>query len=81
MADSARWYVIHTYSGYENKVKQNIEKVVENRKLHDLIQEIRIPMESYTEVKDASFKDAADYERCIKAAEAKIEALKKDLKL
>jgi phosphoglucomutase len=35
----------------------------------------------YTEVKDASFKDAADYERCIKAAEAKIEALKKDLKL
>lgn len=53
MADSARWYVIHTYSGYENNVKQNIEKVVENRKIHDLIQEIRIPMESFTEVKDS----------------------------
>lgn len=58
MADGARWYVIHTYSGYENKVKQNIEKVVENRKLHDLIKEIRIPMENYTEVKDAKKVEA-----------------------
>ena len=58
MADGAKWYVIHTYSGYENKVKQNIEKVVENRKLHDLIQEIRIPMESYTEVKDSKKVEA-----------------------
>ncbi len=41
----ARWYVAHTYSGYENKVKQNIEKVVENRRLQDMIQEIRIPTE------------------------------------
>lgn len=58
MADGAKWYVIHTYSGYENKVKQNIEKVVENRRLQDLIQEIRIPMESYTEVKDSKKVEA-----------------------
>ena len=58
MADGAKWYVIHTYSGYENKVKQNIEKVVENRKLHDYIQEIRIPMETYTEVKDSKKVEA-----------------------
>ena len=58
MADNAKWYVIHTYSGYENKVRQNIEKVVENRKLHDLICEIRIPMESYTEVKEAKKVEA-----------------------
>jgi transcriptional antiterminator NusG len=43
--------VVHTYSGYENKVAQNIEKVVENRKLHDLIPEVRIPMETVTEIK------------------------------
>lgn len=58
MADNAKWYVIHTYSGYENKVKQNIEKVVENRKLHDLICEVRIPMENYTEVKDSKTVEA-----------------------
>lgn len=58
MAEGAKWYVIHTYSGYENKVKQNIEKVVENRRLQDLIQEIRIPMESYTEVKDSKKVEA-----------------------
>jgi transcriptional antiterminator NusG len=52
MAEEAKWYVIHTYSGYENKVAQNIEKVVENRKLHDLIPEIRIPMERVTEIKE-----------------------------
>ena len=58
MSQNAKWYVIHTYSGYENKVKQNIEKVVENRRLQDYIQEIRIPMESYTEVKDAKKVEA-----------------------
>ena len=51
MSEAAKWYVIHTYSGYENKVAQNIEKVVENRKLHDLIPEVRIPMETVTEIK------------------------------
>ena len=37
MSEEAKWYVVHTYSGYENKVKSNIEKVVENRNLQDLI--------------------------------------------
>jgi len=45
VSEAARWYVIHTYSGYENKVAQTIEKVVENQKLHDLIPEVRIPTE------------------------------------
>ena len=44
--EEAKWYVIHTYSGYENKVAQNIEKVVENRKLHDLIREVRVPTQT-----------------------------------
>ncbi|MBQ8510229.1 MAG: transcription termination/antitermination factor NusG [Clostridia bacterium] len=42
-----RWYVAHTYSGYENKVKTNLEKIVENRGLHDVIVDIRIPVETY----------------------------------
>lgn len=50
MAEAAKWYVIHTYSGYENKVAQNIEKLVENRGLQELIPEVRIPTESVTEV-------------------------------
>ena len=50
MSEAAKWYVIHTYSGYENKVAQNIEKVVENRKLHELIQEVRVPTEKATEI-------------------------------
>ena len=45
MSEAAKWYVIHTYSGYENKVAQTILKVVENRKLHDLIPEVRVPTE------------------------------------
>ena len=52
MEQSAKWYVVHTYSGYENKVAQNIEKVVENRKLHDTIQQVRVPIE-IVEEKDA----------------------------
>lgn len=52
MSEQSRWYVVHTYSGYENKVKQNIEKVVENRKLQDEISEVCIPMETVTEIKD-----------------------------
>ena len=51
MSEEAKWYVVHTYSGYENKVKSNIEKVVENRNLQDLIPEVMIPMEEVTEVK------------------------------
>ena len=57
MSESAKWYVVHTYSGYENKVAQNIEKVVENRKLHDLIPEIRVPTEIVTEIKENKSKD------------------------
>ena len=48
MPDGARWYVVHTYSGYENKVASNLEKTVENRGLHDLICEIRVPTETVT---------------------------------
>jgi transcriptional antiterminator NusG len=48
----ARWYVVHTYSGYENKVKANIEKIVENRSLQHLIMEVKIPVETIIE-KDA----------------------------
>lgn len=44
-----RWYVAHTYSGYENKVKANLEKIVENRGVQHLIEEVRIPMETVTE--------------------------------
>lgn len=53
MADNeARWYVVHTYSGYENKVASNLETTVENRNLGHLIQEIRVPTEKVTEIKD-----------------------------
>ena len=45
VVDNAEWYVIHTYSGYENKVKANIE-LVENRGMHDLILDVVIPMEN-----------------------------------
>ena len=57
MSEAAKWYVIHTYSGYENKVAQNIAKVVENRKLHDLIQEVRVPTEMVTEITDGKTKE------------------------
>lgn len=52
MADSAKWYVVHTYSGYENTVKATIEKHVENRNMHDLIDEVKIPLETVTEITD-----------------------------
>ena len=48
----ANWYVVHTYSGYENKVKANIEKTIENRKLQDQILEVSVPMQSVVEVKN-----------------------------
>ena len=52
MADNAKWYVVHTYSGYENTVAASIEKAVENRGLRDLIQEVSIPLETVTEITD-----------------------------
>lgn len=57
MPDEARWYVVHTYSGYENKVATNIEKAVENRKLQDLIQEVQVPTETVVEIKDNKKKE------------------------
>ena len=48
------WYVVHTYSGYENKVKANIEKTVENRKLQDQIFEVRVPLQDVVEMKDGA---------------------------
>ncbi len=57
MADNANWYVVHTYSGYENTVKATIEKYVDNRHLEDLILEISIPMETVTEITDNGPKD------------------------
>lgn len=48
----ANWYVVHTYSGYENKVKANIEKMIENRKLQDQILEVSVPMQEVIEVKN-----------------------------
>ena len=53
MADNAKWYVAHTYSGYENAVKTAIEKFVANRNLQDMILRIEIPMEKVTEVTEA----------------------------
>ena len=52
----ANWYVAHTYSGYENKVKANIEKTIENRHLEDQILEVRVPMEDVVEVKNGTRK-------------------------
>lgn len=52
MPEEAKWYVVHTYSGYENKVASNLEKTVENRGLQDLIQEVKVPTETVVEIKD-----------------------------
>ena len=57
MADNANWYVVHTYSGYENTVKATIEKYVENRNMRDLIHEISIPLETVTEITDNGPKE------------------------
>lgn len=56
MSDSANWYVVHTYSGYENKVKANLEKIVENRGMQDYILDIVVPMEEQIEIKDGKKK-------------------------
>lgn len=52
MAEAAKWYVVHTYSGYENTVKATIEKTVEARQLQDIIHLVSIPMETVTELTD-----------------------------
>lgn len=53
----AMWYVVHTYSGYENKVATNLEKMVENRRLQEMIQEIKVPTETVVEIKDNKRKE------------------------
>lgn len=55
----ANWYVVHTYSGYENKVKVDIEKTIENRKLQDQILEVSVPMQDMIEVKNGVNKQVA----------------------
>ena len=52
MAEEAKWYVVHTYSGYENAVAAAIMKAAENRRMTDLIHEVNIPMEKVTEITD-----------------------------
>ena len=51
MAEDAKWYVIHTFSGYEKKVQTDLEKTIENRGLQDLILEVQVPMEEVVEQK------------------------------
>ena len=55
----ANWYVVHTYSGYENKVKANIEKIIENRHLEDQILEVRVPMQDVVELKNGARKQVS----------------------
>ena len=50
----AKWYVVHTYSGYENKVKVDIEKTIENRHLEDQILEVRVPLQEVAELKNGA---------------------------
>ena len=60
MADTARWYVVHTYSGYENTVKATIEKTVETRGLHDQILAVSIPLETVTEITESGASKTYD---------------------
>ncbi len=56
-AQEGSWYVVHTYSGYENKVAKNLETIVENRRLQDWIQEIRVPTEMVKDIKDGKERE------------------------
>ena len=55
--DEAKWYVVHTFSGYENKVATNLETIVENRHLQDWIHEVRVPTETVVETKDGQRRE------------------------
>ncbi|WP_034447028.1 transcription termination/antitermination protein NusG [Butyrivibrio sp. AE2032] len=55
--ENAHWYVVHTYSGYENKVKANLEKAIENRHLQNQILEVRVPLQDVVEVKNGARKN------------------------
>ena len=52
MSEEAKWYVVHTYSGYENKVASNLEKTIANHNMKNMIQEVKVPTEIVTEIKD-----------------------------
>ncbi|NMA84627.1 MAG: transcription termination/antitermination protein NusG [Epulopiscium sp.] len=56
MSEQVKWYVVHTYSGYENKVKANIEKIIENRNMQDQILEVVVPMQDSVEEKNGKRK-------------------------
>ena len=60
MADAAKWYVVHTYSGYENTVKATIEKTVQSRQLQDQIISVAIPQETVTEIADSGVTKTYD---------------------
>ena len=60
MAEAAKWYVVHTYSGYENTVKATIEKTVESRNLQDQILAISIPLETVTEISESGVSKTYD---------------------
>ena len=60
MAETAKWYVVHTYSGYENTVKATIEKTVESRQLHNRILDISIPLETVTEITETGASKTYD---------------------
>ena len=55
--ENAHWYVVHTYSGYENKVKATLEKTIENRHLENQIFEVRVPLQDVVEVKNGARKN------------------------
>jgi transcriptional antiterminator NusG len=57
ISEKPRWYVIHTYSGYESKVKANIEKIIENRGMQDLILQVEVPVQESVEVKNGRKKN------------------------
>ena len=69
----ARWYVVHTYSGYENKVAQNLETIVENRRLQELIHEVKVPVELVPDIKDGKdcviFTCGIMLEHCLEAVQ------------
>ena len=80
LTNEMRWYVVHTYSGYENRVKANLEKIVENRGLSHLICDIRIPTEISQTEEDESGKQTADSETPENSEEEK-SAKEKEVKL
>lgn len=57
MSEEAKWYVVHTYSGYENKVATNLEKAIENQNLSDMIKDVKVPIEKVIENKDGKERE------------------------